>query len=92
MYATKIKMKNGCRNSNNVKEIDEIYVEGCTEPGFYKKSKLYDYLIKNPSNSIKVKIYPYPDLVPVLSALNEKYVRSEPNDTDQDNLLKLPRE
>ncbi len=33
----------------------------------------------------------YPDLVPATSARGEKYVRSAPNDTPNDNLLKLPR-
>jgi len=28
---------------------------------------------------------------PAISANGEKYVRSEPNDTPSDNLLKLPR-
>nr|WP_296463230.1 DUF3892 domain-containing protein [uncultured Acetatifactor sp.] len=34
---------------------------------------------------------PYPNLYPALSSNGEKYVRSEPNDTPNDNLLKLPR-
>ena len=34
---------------------------------------------------------PYPDLIPVVSSKGEKYVRSEPNDTPRDNLLRLPR-
>ncbi|MBR4020311.1 MAG: DUF3892 domain-containing protein, partial [Firmicutes bacterium] len=42
-------------------------------------------------NSIFVNISPYPDLVPALSSTGEKYVRSEPNDTPFDNLLRLPR-
>nr|WP_296488697.1 DUF3892 domain-containing protein [uncultured Acetatifactor sp.] len=33
----------------------------------------------------------YPNLCPALSSNGEKYVRSEPNDTPNDNLLKLPR-
>ena len=36
--------------------------------------------------------FPYPDVVPAVSSNGEKYVRSEPNDTVNDNLLKLPRE
>lgn len=90
MYAKKIKMKYGCSNSNNVQEIEEIYIDGCNNPGYFKKSVLYDYLEKNP-RSIKVYISPYPDVVPALSSRGEKYVRSEPNDTVRDNLLKLPR-
>lgn len=37
MYATKIRMQNGCRNSNNTQEIAEIYVDGCDNPGFFLK-------------------------------------------------------
>lgn len=58
MKATKIKMKAGCARSNNTTEISEVYLEGCTNPGYFTK---------------------------------ESYVRSEPNDTPNDNLLKLPR-
>lgn len=90
MYAKKIKMKYGCRHSNNLQEIDEIYVDGCTNPGFFKKSVLYDFLKKNPG-SIKVYIYPYPNVVPALSSNREKYVRSESNNIFFDNLLQLPR-
>ena len=91
MKATKIKMKTGSYYAQSLLEIDEIYIEGCTEPGFYKKSAVYDCLKKNP-NSIKVDIYPYPNLIPALSSNNEKYVRSTPNGYGHDNLLSLPRE
>lgn len=90
MKATKIKMKTGCAQSNNTTEISEIYVEGCTNPGYFAKESLYDYLKNNP-DSIQVNIYPYPNLIPALSSNQEKYVRSELNDTPNDNLLKLPR-
>jgi len=90
MKATKIKMMPGCSNSTKTLEIDQIYIEGCANPGFYKKAVIHDYLHAHP-NSIYVNISPYPDLVPALSSNNEKYVRSEPNDTPLDNLLKLPR-
>lgn len=90
MKATKIKMKPGCSNSTKTTEIDQIYIEGCTNPGYFKKATLYDYLKSNP-NSIYVDISPYPYLMPALSSHNEKYVRSEPNDTPTDNLLRLPR-
>lgn len=90
MYAKKIKMQVGCSHSNNTQEIAEIYVDGCNNPGFFKKATLYDYLIESP-NSIKVNLPPYPILIPATSSRGEKYVRSEPNDTPNDNLLKLPR-
>ncbi|WP_312643599.1 DUF3892 domain-containing protein [Hydrogenoanaerobacterium sp.] len=90
MYATKIHMSSGYQNSNNCVDIDTIYLEGNDTDQFYKKANLYDHLKKYP-NSIKVKRGTEPYLVPALSSRNEKYVRSEPNDTEYDNLLKLPR-
>lgn len=91
MYATKIKMKQGCYRSNNLLEIDSIYIEGCNNPGFFKKHDLYDFLKKNPG-TIQVKIWPYPNVIPAISSNGEKYVRSTPNDYAHDNLLDLPRE
>ena len=91
MYATKIKMMSGCYNSQKLTEIDEIYVEGCSNPGFFKKAVLHNYLKKEPG-SIQVKIHPYPDLIPATSVNGELYVRSTPNDNTHDNLLDLPRE
>jgi len=90
MYAKKIKMQQGCPNSNSTEEIAEIYVDGCNNPGFFPKAALHDYLNQNP-NTIQVYISPYPYIVPAVSRNREKYVRSEPNDTPNDNLLKLPR-
>ena len=90
MKAIKIKMKHGCANSNSTVEIAEIYVDASKNPGFFEKGALHDYLKTNP-NSIQVNIPPYPNLVPAVSSGGEKYVRSEPNDTTHDNLLKLPR-
>ncbi|MEG1669390.1 DUF3892 domain-containing protein [Chryseobacterium sp.] len=92
MKATKIKMKPGCGTSNNLLEIDSIFLTGCSEDGYYKKDKVYDYLKKDSSNSIQVNISPYPNLIPVKSKNDEKYVRSMANDSENDNLLKLPRE
>lgn len=90
MYAKKIRMQNGYKNSNNTQEIAEVYVDGCNNPGFFPKAVLHDFLKTNP-NSIKVNISPYPYVVPATSYRGEKYVRSEANDTIHDNLLKLPR-
>ena len=90
MYATKIKMSTGFSNSNSCIDIDSIYLEGNNTNKFYKKSVLYDHLKKHPY-SIKVKRGTEPYLIPALSSNNEKYVRSEPNNTVNDNLLKLPR-
>ncbi len=90
MKAVKIKMKPGCSSSNNLLEIDQIYLEGYQENGYYSKASIHDFLKSNPNN-IQVNIYPYPNLQPMLSQNGEKYVRSEPNYTGRDNLLCLPR-
>ena len=88
MKATKIKMKSGCQESNNLCEIDSIYLQ---EAGmFYKKEAIHDHLLKCPK-SICVNIYPYPFLQPVVSVQGEKYVHSTPDSTQKDNLLNLPR-
>lgn len=44
MIATTIKMKTGCANSTKTTEIDQIYIEDCTNPGYYKKADVYDHL------------------------------------------------
>ena len=91
MRATKIKMKYGCLNSQNLTEIDEIYIVDCGNPGYFKKAVLHDYLKENPG-SIQVNIPPYPNCIPETSTRGEKYVKSAPNQYGHDNLLSLPRE
>lgn len=91
MKATRIKMKPSCGSSNSLLEIDQIYLEGCQEDGYYYKSAVHDFLKSHP-NSIQVNIYPYPDLQPMVSQNGEKYVKSEPDYTGKDNLLQLPRD
>lgn len=88
MKATKIKMKSNCGYSRNVQDIDSIYIDAIGT--YWKKAEVYDYLKQFPK-SIQVNIFPYPYLIPAISVLGEKYVRSEANDTVMDNLLKLPR-
>ena len=91
MYATKIKMQHGCYSSQSLLEIDSIFVEGCTNPGFFKKETLHVFLKRSPG-TIQVNIWPYPAVIPATSSKGEKYVRSTPNDYTHDNLLDLPRE
>ena len=86
LLATKIVMKAECRDSCNTWEIDRIELD---DGKFYKKETIHDHLVNNPC-SIKVNISPYPLLIPAIRE-NEKYVRSEPNDTTKDNLMKLPK-
>lgn len=91
--ATKIKMKPGCGSSNNLLEIDKIYLVGdLKKEGFFYKSDIHDFLKNFPSSPIEVNLYPYPRLEPVISQNGEKYVRSKANSTYIDNLLNLPRE
>ena len=91
MKATRIKMQYGCKYSQNLEEIDSIWIDGCDTPGFYKKATVYDYLKAHP-HTIQVNIYPYPNLIPAISIRGEKYVRSTSNGYQHDNLLDLPRE
>lgn len=87
LYATHIKMNSGRENSQNLTEIDQIYILNC---GWYDKEDLYDHLVQNPK-TIAVDIFPYPCLIPAISSNREKYVRSNPNDYEHDNLLDLPK-
>ena len=91
MYVTKIKMKPGCAYSNKLIEIDELYITGCTNPGYFKKTVIHDYVKKNPG-AIQVNLWPHPDVEDAVSQNGEKYVRSSPNAYGHDNLLSLPRE
>jgi len=86
--ARKVKMIKGKDTSNDLLEIDEIFVDGF---GWQKKAYFYDWLKKHP-DSIAVNIAPYPKLVGQLSIYQEKYVKSKPNKYGYDNLLDLPRE
>lgn len=89
MYATKIKMRSGCAHSKELLEIDEIYIDSWA--GYFKKEYLHDYLKDHPG-TIQVKISPYQDLIPAVSSRGEKYVRSSPDGSRQDDLLDLPQE
>lgn len=89
-YATKLKMRSGCYSSQSLLEIDEIYIEGCNNPGFFKKEDLHDFLKEKPG-TIKVNIHPYPNVIPATSTRGEKYVRSSPDSYQHDDLLDLPR-
>lgn len=90
MKVTGIKLKRGCGRSYSVLEVDEIYVTGYKVDGFYKKEEVHDFLRMYPG-SIRVGIFPFPVLVPAVSANGERYVRSQANGTVHDNLMELPR-
>lgn len=88
--ATKIRMHSGKEQSNAVTEIESIYLTGIKEDGFYTKESIHDFIIKNPNSHVYVDISPNPKLIAATMG-NQKYVRSAPNETPDDNLLKLPR-
>lgn len=88
--ATKIKMYNGKQYSNLLTEIESIYLTGVSEDNFYKKEDVHDFIVNNPGHPIHVNIAPYPKLIAAIKN-GQKYVRSAPNETTEDNLLKLPR-
>lgn len=54
------------------------------------KETIHDFIVENPDSKIVVDLKPFPVL---LTAKNgtQKYVRSQPNSSENDNLLKLPR-
>ena len=91
MKAIKLKMKRNCFWSNNLEEIDSIYITECANPGYYKKEVLHDFVKDNPG-TIQVNIWPYPSLIPAISVKREKYVRSTSDKYRHDDLLDLPRE
>ncbi len=84
-------MKPDCKTSQHLTEIDEIYLDGCNNPGYYKKATVHDHVKQYPG-SIKVNIWPYPNVIHATSVNGEKYVRSNPDIYKHDDLLDLPRE
>lgn len=88
--ASKIKMKRGCYYSDDLLEIDEIYIDG-SDDGWYKKATIHNHVTKYPK-SITVKTANGPYVIPAISPNGEKFVKSTPNSTTRDNLLSLPRE
>ena len=91
IYATKIKMNYGYSNSYNCVDINSVFLVGDGFNSYQPKSAIHDYLKLHPG-TIRVNRGVQPYVVPAVSSRNEKYVRSEPNDTASDNLLALPRE
>ena len=88
LYATKLRMNYGRRNSTYPEDINQIYIQG---HGWYDKEYLHNYLKQNPK-SIAVNIYPHPYLIPAISSNREKYVRSNPDPYKHDDLMDLPKE
>ena len=88
LYATKLRMNYGYRNSRYPEDINQIYIDGC---GWYKKETLHNHLQLHPK-SIAVGIPPFPRLIPAISSRGEKYVRSEPDKWQHNDLMDLPRE
>lgn len=85
-------MNRGCGSLKLCNDIDEIKIHDDYCWTECKPKAIVHDMVKEYPRSIKVEWYPYPDLIPVRSIYNEKYVHSEANDTVNDNLLKLPQE
>ena len=90
--AIAIRWNRGCGSPKSCNDIDEIKIHDDYWGNEWKPKAIIHDMVKESPGSIKVDRYPYPDLIPVRSIYNEKYVRSESNDTVNDNLLKLPQE
>jgi|GEM_PF-197184 len=95
LYATGIKMCAGKESCCDTQHIYQIFIQdndGALKEGsrYYSREGIHDYLVERP-NSIRVNIGPdYPYCEPRVSSNGVKYVRSQPNDSPHDNLLKLP--
>jgi hypothetical protein len=94
MYAVaKIKMNDGHKQSNDLLDIDQLYLDGkgSLAGTWHTKAYLYDYLKINPG-SIQISIDPKPFIMPMLSDKGEKYIKSSVDLKKKDYLLSLPRE
>ncbi len=90
--AIAIRLNRGCTSPKSCNDIDQIKIQDDVWGTEWKSKGVVHDMVTNFPRSIQVDRYPYPDLIPARSIYNEKYVRSESNDTENDNLLKLPKE
>lgn len=91
MNAVKIVMRENAYSSNNPKDIVEIFIEN--ESGdviSFGITQLYDYLSEYSDKRIHVK-NSSSYLIPVRAFNGQKYIRSIPNASILDELMKLPR-
>ncbi len=80
-------MKQGFDDSNNTWDIEGICLDNNR---FHPREDIYNQVLKYP-NTIRVRKAPnYPFLIPAMK-MKVKYLKSEQDDTAQDNLLMLPR-
>lgn len=92
--AIAIQLKKDITNPSNCIDISKIKIDTNNESGIWIMPKQLVYgLIKG---GVKIvvdnpNVANHPDLICAESSSGEMYVRSEPNDTVSDNLLKLPR-
>jgi hypothetical protein len=88
IYADKISFNRGDEERlETIVRINLRSAGGEGISGWYAKETINDWLHKN-LYTIEVDIAPYPKLVPVDHPV--KYVRSTEDNTQKDNLLKLP--
>ena len=91
-YATKIKMRD--KDKDNLLEISEIYLEdrvNSANSNWYTRENIHNWLKDNNDTGAKVDISPFPNLVHATSINGDKYVKSEPDKYQKDNLLNVPR-
>ena len=96
IYVTKRRMKPSSTSwlfqssslSTQLLEIDSLCLKDGINEKWYKKEDIHDWIKKG--NMVKVGVNPYPELQAMISSSGEKYVRSSPNGSTSDNLLKLP--
>ncbi len=91
LKAIAIRLNWGCTSPKSCNDISEIRIRDTWGTEDWKAKGVVHDIVKASPGAVQVNIAPYPDLVPATSMYGEKYVRSEPNDTEHDNLLKLPR-
>lgn len=91
MKAVKIAMRANSQSSNNPKDIESIFIS--SESGNsvrYDIKQLYDILMENPEKRIYVSNSNF-YLIPMRATNGQKYIRSTPNLSIIDGLMKLPR-
>lgn len=87
MQVNKIKMRQGRLCSYNPLDIQGVYVDNI----YHDVEDVYDYIIKT-GQKIYVNGSREVHLISVIALNGKRYIRSTPNKSFVDDLLKLPRE
>lgn len=89
MHATHIRLKTGTCTVSSCIDIEAIFIEGAEPEVAYLTENVHDFLIHYPG-SITLGVFPWKELLPVVGANGEKYIRTEKDDSPNDALLSLP--